>query len=254
MVALAGGQGGSWRAGDVVLKPVDMDLPELEWHATVYSQIACEGFRIARFLHAADGALSVDGWCATEYVDGEHRQRHWPDVIAVGERFNAALDGIPRPAFLDQRANWWAIGDRAAWDEIPAADFVHEAHVSRLAAARRPIAARSQLIHGDLTGNVLFDDMLPPAVIDFSPYWRPVHFATAVVVADALVWEGADARLLDAVAHIADFGQYLVRALIFRLVTAALFEASSTASPPGNASELWTPAVDLACELAASRG
>ena len=52
-------------------------------------------------------------------------------------------------------------------------------------------------MHGDLTGNVLFARGLPPAVIDFSPYWRPVGFASAVVVGDALLWEGADESLLD---------------------------------------------------------
>jgi hypothetical protein len=38
---------------------------------------------------------------------------------------------------------------------------------------------------------VLFHDGLPPAIIDFTPYWRPVGYASAIVVADALVWEGA---------------------------------------------------------------
>jgi hypothetical protein len=49
-------------------------------------------------------------------------------------------------------------------------------------------------------------------VIDFSPRWRPPAFASAIVVADALIWEGADASVLDAVAHIENFSQYLVRA------------------------------------------
>ena len=54
-------------------------------------------------------------------------------------------------------------------------------------------------MHGDLTGNVLFADDLAPAVIDFSPYWRPTGFASAIVVGDALLWEGADETLLAAV-------------------------------------------------------
>ncbi len=33
--------------------------------------------------------------------------------------------------------------------------------------------APPQLVHGDLTGNLLFHTSLPPAVIDLSPYWRP---------------------------------------------------------------------------------
>ena len=39
---------------------------------------------------------------------------------------------------------------------------------------RSPIVTTSQLIHGDLTENILFAEGLSPAVIDFSPYWRPV--------------------------------------------------------------------------------
>jgi hypothetical protein len=65
---------------------------------------------------------------------------------------------------------------------------------------------------------VLFHPTLPPAVIDVSPYWRPTPFASAVVVADALVWEGAEESLLHAVDGEPRMGQYLLRALIFRLV------------------------------------
>ena len=125
-------------------------------------------------------------------------------MIAVGERFHAALDGVPRPSLIDTRTDQWAIGDRVAWGELPAARFAHVKHLPRLVDALRPIDAPSQLVHGDLTGNVLFAPGLPPAVIDFSPYWRPTGFASAVVVGDALAWEGADESLLDAVAHVDD--------------------------------------------------
>jgi len=40
-------------------------------------------------------------------------------------------------------------------------------------------------------GNVLFADASPPAVIDFSPYWRPAGLALAVAAVDALMWGGA---------------------------------------------------------------
>ena len=87
-------------------------------------------------------------------------------------------------------------------------------------------------MHGDLTGNVLFAPGIPPAVIDFSPYWRPTAFAAAVVVGDALAWEGADESLLGAVAHIAAFPQFLLRALIYRIVVDALFRPGE-AGPAG---------------------
>jgi hypothetical protein len=81
---------------------------------------------------------------------------------------------------------------------------------------------------------VLFDDQLPPAVIDFSPYWRPTAFASAIVVADALVWEGAPDELADAVDP-----QYLLRALIYRAVTSMV------------AGTEWRPTVALARRIAA---
>ena len=240
---LAGGRGTSWRCGDVVVKPVDRSLEELEWQRRLLDSIDRVGFRAPRLL-AID-----DGWSAWERVDGAHRERAWPDVIAAGDRFHAALRDVPRPSFLDRRTDHWAVGDRVAWEEVPAERFAHVKHVPRLAAARRPVdASAAQLVHGDLTGNVLFADGLPPAVIDFSPYWRPPPFAAAVVVADALAWEGADETLLAAVADVDDFPQHLVRALLYRIVVDALFRPDDP--PRRDADDCFLAPVELACALA----
>jgi uncharacterized protein (TIGR02569 family) len=169
-VALGGGQGGSWRVGTAVLKPVDLSPAELAWQAELLEQVETAGFRVSRPLRAGDGSLSVDGWCAREWLEGVHEARRWADVIAAGERFHAALRGVPRPAFLDERGHQWAVGDRVAWGELPGRELAHVKHVPSLLAALERIDAPSQLIHGDLTGNVLFAAGLPPAVIDFSPY------------------------------------------------------------------------------------
>ena len=94
-----------------------------------------------------------------------------------------------------------------------------------------PIGGGGQVIHGDLTENVLFDEQEPPAIIDLALYWRPAALATAIVVADAIVWEGATDELF----HLGtrtepDFGQLLARALIFRLVAAGLGGAEDRAT------------------------
>ena len=248
-VPLSGGQDTSWLAAGLVLKPADLDLEELAWQARAYSQVSCDGFRLARPRAAVGGSLCVDGWCATEYVAGRHEQRRWAEIIAVGERFHAALCAIPRPGFLDHRDSAWAISDRVAWGENPASDYQHVRHLPRLTAARRPVPAASQLIHGDLSGNMLFHDRLPPAIIDFSPYWRPAGYASAIVVADALAWEGADSQILGAVSHIDDFGQYLIRALIFRAVTDWILAKNKQAAP--GLDDPWAPAVRLALQLTA---
>ena len=77
-----------------------------------------------------------------------------------------------------------------------------------------PAAVRlpAQLIHGDLGGNVLFAAGEPPAVIDFSPYWRPAGLALAVAAVDALTWSERRPAILDELAHRAGLDQLLARA------------------------------------------
>jgi uncharacterized protein (TIGR02569 family) len=211
---LAGGQGRSWSAGDLVLKPLDLQPDELEWQADVLTNINEDGFRVAPPVRALDGSLSVDGWTAWRRVDGAHAERRWVDAIRVGERFHAAIVAFERPKFLDARTDPWSVGDKAAWGELPLERWANVEPIARLFELLRPIDEPSSLMHGDLGGNVLFADGLPPAVIDLSLYWRPPPFASAIVVGDALVWEGADASLAEEV-HV----QYLTRALIYRAVT-----------------------------------
>jgi uncharacterized protein (TIGR02569 family) len=245
-VRLSGGRGLAWRVGDLVFKPADLG-PELEWQAEFLPSVRADGFRLTLPQRAADGALVVDGWTAWSYLPGEHRPGRWAEVIAVGERFHQALAGLPRPAFIAARSDPWAIGDRVAWGEAALDPYVHVEQAARLADVLEPVNANGQLVHGDLTGNVLFDDALPPAVIDLSLYWRPPAFASAIVVADALVWEGADERLLAAVAHLDPFGQFLARALLYRIVAAVEggFEATGR-----DFEDRYRPAVDLAVMLA----
>jgi len=247
---LEGGQGSSWLVGDLVLKPLDVSELQLQWETEVLSSILCDGFRIALPQRARDGSLVVDGWCAWQRVKGRHEERRWRDIIAVGERFHAALAGVPQPEFIVRRSDPWAIGDRVAWGALPPDGFSHVKHLPRLVGALRPLTAPSQLVHGDLTGNVLFAAGLPPAIIDVSSYWRPAPFGAAIVVADALVWEGADEGLLEAVEHIEDFDQFLLRALIYRVVTDRLFREHEPIR--ADAVDPFLPAVELACRLAES--
>jgi uncharacterized protein (TIGR02569 family) len=197
------------------------------------------------------GGLVIGGWTCFERLPGRHEERRWADIIEVGRRFHAALRDVPEPAFIQQRTHAWAVGDRVAFGELAPDRIPPVRHLTRLSELCRPVAEPAQLIHGDLTGNVLFSPGSPPGIIDFSPYFRPEPFASAIVVADALVFEGADERLLTAVSDVPDLGQYLLRALIYRLVTDRV--ARPSVPDPVADDDPYLPAVDLAVRLAEGR-
>lgn len=215
----------AWRAGDVLLKRAGVDLAWIEWEHRVLADVVDDRFRLQRLRAAPDGRLVVDGWLARDFLSGRHRRPDWSSVLDVADRLNDSLVRVP--SALSQplpaaRTDAWAIADRMAWEEEPIPAGLGDPTVNGLVGLLGPITAESQVVHGDLTGNVLFDAELPPAVIDFSPYWRPAAYAIGVIVADAIVWEGADRGLLEGQTWRPSFGQCLIRALLFRHLSALL--------------------------------
>lgn len=229
---MSGGRGSCVRVGDAVLKPVDADPDAVDWMAATMASVTERGFRVARPIPTTQGRWSFDGWTASQHLVGaepDHRRApRWDEILATGDAFHRALAHLARPAFLDRRDDPWQLGDHAAWHDAGPHGNEHvivpgliEPYEQLLALRRRLPVGRRQLIHGDLTGNVLLAPGLPPAVIDFSPYWRPPAFGAAIVVGDAVLWHGAGADLITRAAaqRGPDFVQFVVRALVYRLVT-----------------------------------
>lgn len=111
---LPGGQGTSWRAGDLVVKPVDQDAVEtLVWvdeHARL--RLRDVGVRIALPVRGGGGAVVVDGWTATPWLEGVPSAGGWEEKAAVGRRFARAFSGVD-PRQLPARDDPWARAERA---------------------------------------------------------------------------------------------------------------------------------------------
>ena len=236
-VRLAGGQGTAWRAGDVVLKPAD-SAPADRWDADVFAALTGPGFRVPRPVRAATGDWVAQGWKAWRWLAGAAADwsgvsPRWPELIAVSRALHAALAGLAVPRWRVTQEIPWTIGDQVAWGERdpgpllgpPAGQLAEQ--VRRLLAALRPIDLPDQLIHADLTGNVLFADGMPPAVIDFSPLHRPAGLPLAVVAVDALMWQRARPEALDQLVGQPELDQLLVRAMIYRLITSIVMRAGT---------------------------
>ena len=225
---LPGGQGGSFRAGPVVLKPIADDR-EVAWLATVLAHVdGGTEFRVGGPITLPDGTCALEGWSATRWLDGAHEPGRFDDVLAVSEAFHRALAAVPVPwpEFLRDRTTPWAVGDRVAWGEAPVStDAEPVRELLRRLATRvgESSGAPPQVVHGDIGGNVLFADArgLPPAVIDVSPYYRPRSFADAVLVADAVAWDDVPLAFAERFVATAESGaELLARALVFRVVAA----------------------------------
>lgn len=164
LTKLEGGEGTSWRAGDLALKPTDPD-ERIGWLGAALARVPdTDDFRVARPVPAADGSWIVDGWSATSWVDGVHVSGRWEDSLRVSGAFHAALgrvDADPLPSADDP----WSFAMRVAWGEQPAPR--DHPDVDSLLDELSPLLEQSwkgspaQIIHGDLGGNVVYADGLP---------------------------------------------------------------------------------------------
>jgi uncharacterized protein (TIGR02569 family) len=225
--------GAAWRCGDTVLKPA-ANTAEAAWVAQTLDPLEPEDVRVARPVRSTDGRWVVSGWSASRNITGRPEPRH-DEVVAMSLRLHAATSVLTRPRFLDTRQDLYALADRMAWgeQEYPLPTDKGGRLYAVLATSRRKMHLRSQVVHGDLFGNVLFAGNAPPGVIDFHPYWRPAEWAAAVSVIDALAWGGSDPAIVERWSHLSEWPQALLRALLFRLAVHALHPRSTTASLGG---------------------
>lgn len=247
-VLLPGGQGETWQSGAVVLKRAVSDSV---WRAEVLAELPeSDEFRVPRPVRSRTGEWVALEWEASELLPGATDVRRQDEVLTAAEAFHAAIAGLPRPDFLDTREDPWSDGDRVAWGEQSfdgSPGYVDLA--GPLVAAWRPVELVDQVVHGDLPGNVMFADGLPPAIIDWPVYWRPPSWASAVAVADALCWYGAEPELAARWAHLPEWGQMLIRALIYRMTTEDVVRGPDFWSGPARAA--YEPVIKLALSYAA---
>ena len=223
----------AWRSGGLVLKPVT-DQARTLWTARALDYIDEPGLRVAKPVRSSDGRWIVGGWTASRFVAGTAEHRGDAAVLAAVKLHRATV-GLPRPDFLTRRTDVDAIADRIAWEELdrPLDETKGGRWFEVLAGARRAIALPPQVAHGELLSSLLFDGDAAPGLVDFVPYYRPGEYGAAVVAVDALAWGGSGRELLDRWAHLPEWPQLLLRALLFRLAGNALNPKSTRAALDG---------------------
>jgi len=228
-----GGQGRSVVAGDLVLSP-GRSASVAAWLDPLLARLAVRmderpgrrrrDLRVAVPVPARDGSWVVDGWGASRFEPGTTACRDLDVLVAAGRVLHAELaSAVPeRPTGLEARTDRWGRAERWAFgppgEAVAAAESRGDVDLSTLVrelVVEGPSEGPDQLVHGDLAGNVLLDAAGAPVVIDVAPYWRPVLWAEAVCVLDAVLWPGAGpAEPWDTGAR----RDAMVRAALFRLL------------------------------------
>ena len=217
---LAGGQGNVFQCDQVVLKQSTNEI-EVDWSCQILSSIDVNGFRLASPIPAKSGRFWFQGWSAQTFIPGKTiRGEKFTERFEASKCFHVSLRSIDCPSFLSERADPWAIADRITWHALDWDTHSAVAPVlNSLRSLEQPIGMEHQVIHGDISGNFLYETDLPLGIIDFTPYWSPVGFGEAILVVDVILWEGA---LLEEMLSISncdkDSFQLIVRAAIRRLL------------------------------------
>jgi len=222
LVPLEGGQKTTYRSGEIILKPSEGTSSSI-WMAETFDSLAENPLvRFAKPINTVDGEWIEDEYVAWSYLQGEHVKGQYDKKLASSRAFHELLTNIPKPDFVGLAKSSWSTADLVAWQKL---EFQYDQEFMGLYDQIEPklnsLDLPEQLIHGDLSGNFLLDEELPPAVIDFSPAWAPSGFAEGIMFVDALVWENADPKELEAFLKIPEFDQFAWRGVLRRITEQA---------------------------------
>jgi Ser/Thr protein kinase RdoA (MazF antagonist) len=232
---LPGGSTANYRIGDIVLKRIretsleNDHSPELAaWIAGFTAGLPHSGFRLPQPRPTLDGAwITANGWIATSFVAGQHAtpQDIFACIPAIQALHQALAPIAPHPLMKDNRTAW-GLAHQWCWEDKPAQVQVElQPLIDRLYDLRQPISTSPwQLIHADLNPeNILVAPGLPPAFLDFSPFWGPPEFATAIF-ANFSGPRRRDMAVLRHFMHLPNFTQLLIRAAIRMLLVLAVLD------------------------------
>lgn len=216
---LSGGEGQTYKSGKIILKKTNNEIESIGLADFVYNLEIKPGLRIQKPVKSVKGNWVESGYVAWEFLEGKEFSGNFEQKITICKMFNKTFEGYAKPKFLEYKNDPWFIADKYVWGEKDGEYQEDFQEIIRSTLQKiNPINLESQLIHGDISGNIISDDVLGAAVIDLTFYYRPVNYSIAILLVDMLTWEGADISLYGLVKEIPSIDQLLLRAGLKRAV------------------------------------
>jgi uncharacterized protein (TIGR02569 family) len=231
-VALLGGQNTSVRIGDAVLKPV-AGAQHYEWLLSLINSLTPEGYRMSKPIKSKNGTFVCDGWICTQFERGEDRRGRIEEKLEAARLFHRDLSNVCLNTY-PKIDNPWSRAHRIAWqvDDLPN-NMPKLIHMTLERLLGKVILKdqdhyKMQIVHSDLSGNILFDDVLSPLIIDFSPTIAPVEYAEAILVCDCIAWQGSPISEIELLPNNKMYKEMIIRAILFRLSVSAIFAGADS--------------------------
>lgn len=221
-VLLGGGQNTSYVSGNIVLKPAGSENGS-DLRAEIFKDLPESGdVRFARPIKSKAGDWIFEGYVAWSFLKGEHAKGRYAEKLKASIAFHKLLKNSKISKYTNKPKSSWGVGDMVALDEK---EFKYDEEFMDLYNQIKPhlktLLGDRQLVHGDLSGNFLFDSILPPAIIDFSAAWAPNGFAEGIMLADAIVWENASQEDIEVFKEVPNIEQMAWRGILRRITEQA---------------------------------
>ena len=221
-VRLKGGQNTSYIAGNIVLKPAG-GKSGTEWRAQVFSSLPeSREVRFHRPIKSIHGDWAHEGYVAWEFLKGEHVKGQYDKKLKASHAFHELLKGVSQPEGLKIPKGPWSTGN---WVALGQKEFDYDQEFmdlyNQIKPHLKPLPEDRQLVHGDMHQNFLLDEILPPALIDFSGVWAPNGFAEGIMLADAINWGNATDEELEVFKQVPNIEQMAWRGALTRIAELA---------------------------------
>jgi len=226
---LHGGQGDAFRSGNLVIKKV-FEPEKYRWYAELLSRHPFFDVKYSRPVRSLSGSFIEEGYGATQFLDGEFIAGRMKEKIQASKTFNRQLKDIPKPKNFNLWISPWTRAQNLAWNnfQLPVEfDTNASRDLGELFRLWKPIDLPVQLIHVDLSGNILFDGDVP-VIIDFTPGFFPKEYAEVLLLSDSIAWFDEPLESLDLLPiNKESTFQMLLRAVLFRLSVPLFFDPAN---------------------------
>jgi uncharacterized protein (TIGR02569 family) len=217
-VLLQGGRGQTYRVGNIVIKPTINHFETEEMAHILFQLPHSNEVRFPKPVQSIQGNWVEDGFEAWSWLEGKEEDGRYADKIKICDAFSKLFVGVNKPKFIDAKTDSWAMADRVGWDEITAEyEPEFQKMIDVIRSKLKPVTLEQQIIHGDIVGNIIFNEKEGPAVIDVTLYWRPADYAKALLVLEAICWENADVSTYQLIKDVEHLEYLMYRAALVKI-------------------------------------